>query len=409
MDKNYIMREINVGFAPGYSFRVKDINNDGKCEYISVEHGGRHLVVLDNDGKLLWKKTVSNTDRHSTTALEVGDVDGDGELEIVMGEEPEGKNNVIVLDSGGRLKRRVKLPLGEKDYGGNAVDSFGFADINGDGFKELIVAINGGHLYALDKNLEILWHLEGLNRIIEHFVHTGDLNSDGIDEIAISSAMTKKWDEHCEFFLVSGKGKILWRKPLTEIGPDGHVDYAIIDDIEGSGRNTLITATGGCLFDAEGNLIWTVREEINHGQWVDVAKVREDVSGKQVLISELWKFRQPCLLVSGQGEVLWRFEEISPNALPTHAYFIDWNGDGRKLIIIGEQPADTEPIVRTYQITLLDPYGNVVLKIPFEDESISGWFYNAENSPAVADVDGDGKEEFVFPTRKGNLLILGKS
>jgi len=401
--EGYSLREIELGFAPGYSFRVKDIDGDGMCEYVAVEHGGNHLVVLDCDGNLLWERTVPNTDRHSTTALEVADVDGDGEVEVVVGEEPEGQNNAIVLDSRGRLKERVKFPPGRKDYGGNAIDSFGLADVDGDGFKELVVAINGGHLYALDRDLNILWHLGGLNHTFEHFVHVGDLNCDGIDEIAVSS----EEGERREFFLISGRGEIIWRKPLEEIGPDRHVDYVVIDDVRGTGRNYLVTSTGGCLFDAEGNLIWTVRDQINHGQWVEVEKVREDVPGKQVLISELWGFRQPCVLVDGEGEVLWRFREISPYAYPTHAYFIDWNGDGRKLIVIGEQPADTEPVARRYYITLLDPYGEVVLKVPFEDMSVPGWFYNFENSPAVADVDGDGREEFVFPTRRGTLLVLG--
>ncbi|HIE03323.1 MAG TPA: VCBS repeat-containing protein [Candidatus Latescibacteria bacterium] len=403
--KDYSLREIQLGFAPGYSFRVRDIDGDGRCEYIAVEHGGRHLVVLDHDGKVLWERMVPNTDRHSTTALEVADVDGDGEVEVLLGEEPEGENNVLVLAPGGRVKERVNLPPGYKDYGGNAIDSFGFADLDGDGFRELVVAVNGGHLYALDRNLKVIWHMEGLNHTFEHFVQAGDLNCDGVDEIALSSEQ----GERREFFLISGKGEIIWSKPLEEIGPDRHVDYVAIDDVRGKGENYLLTSTGGCLFDAEGNLIWTVREEINHGQWVEVEKVREDIPGKQVLISELWNFRQPCILVSGEGEVLGRFREISPYAYPTHAYFIDWKGDGKRLIVIGEQPAHAEPAVRMYYITLLDPYGEVVLRVPFEDTSVPGWFYNFENSPAVADVDGDGREEFVFPTRRGSLLILGSS
>lgn len=407
---DYRLQEFVLGFAPGYPFRVGDVNGDGLAEYVAVAHGGQYMLVLGSDGRELWDANLANTDKHTTTALEIADVDGDGEAEVVVGEEPEGENNVLVLDWQGQVEHRVRLPLGQKDYDGNAIDSFGVADVDGDGRKELIVAVNGGSVYALDHHLKTLWARTGLNPSFEHFVHSGDLDGDGRDEVAVSGALSIEDTEHNTFYLLDHDGKVRWTRALAEIGPDKHVDYAIIAAIEGerNRRNTMITATGGCLFDAEGNLLWTVRDEMNHGQWVDVGDVRKDLPGQEILLSELWGFRQLMLLVSSTGEVLWRFQEIHPYGHPTHAYFIDWKGDGQELCIIGEQPGDVAPEVRTYRITLVDPFGEVLLRIPFQDTSVPGWFYNFENSPAVCDVDGDGRQEFVFPTRDGRLLIVGE-
>lgn len=47
MGTAYWLTEIQVGFAPGYSFEVKDV--DGRCEYVAVEHLN-YLQGADENG-----------------------------------------------------------------------------------------------------------------------------------------------------------------------------------------------------------------------------------------------------------------------------------------------------------------------------------------------------------------------
>lgn len=405
----YRLREIEFGFSPTYSITTGALLGDGKCQYALAKSSGDYVVVLQNDGRKLWEANLANHDTHGVTPLLIADVDRDGEAELVIGEHPPDESNVLVFSKSGQLKRRIKLPPGIPDYAGVAIDSLALADIDGDGVKELAVAVNGGYLYVLDARGEIMLAASGFLNQYEHFLHAGDLDGDGMDELLLSASNSlgpESATNHNCFFVIDQDGRVLWARSLREIGPDAHVDYALIDDFDEDGQAELFTATGGCLFDAGGRERWSLRDVVNHGQWADVARARTDLAGKQILLSELWGYSYAMLLVNNDGTVLWRYADVPEGAYPTHAYLIDWEGEGKHYAIFGEQPGRGNERWEL-KIALVDAFGNERLRIPFEDHRVEGWTYNFENSPAVADVDGDGREEFVFPTCKGTLMVVG--
>lgn len=404
---SYRLLEIETGVAPSYAFQVGDLTGNGRAQYVLCTPRGDLLRVFETDGRLLWQAEVANADRHGVTALVLADVDKDGQNEVVVGEHPEGSNNLLLFDRSGTMKNRIELPLGKRDYANVAVDSFGLADVDGDGFPELVVAVNGGQLHVLDEKGDILWRLDGLGEHFEHFVQCGDLDLDGRDEIAVSAQAVGENSEDV-FFVVDHDGTVSWRRPLSEIGPDAHVDQCLIAPFGEGDEAWLFSATGGCMFDARGNLLWHLREAVNHGQWCEAAKARSDRAGQQILLSELWDFRYGMVLVNNDGRLLWTYDGISEKAFPTPAHYIDWHGTGQRWAIQGEQP-DRGTGERHLKIILLDPFGHEVLRIPFVDHRIPGWTYNYENRACVCDVDGCGAEEFVFPTCKGTLMIVGRS
>lgn len=394
--------------SPNYAIQVGNLLENGKRQIVWAHSSGKRLVASQSDGEKLWEASVANNDKHGVTALLIADVDNDGEIEVVVGEHPNAENNVLILNGKGEFKRRINLPAGKRDYANCAIDSFGLADINGDGFKELVVAVNGGYIYVLDQSGAVILKISGLPDFFEHFVHTGDLDGDGKDEIFVSAANLVGWESpsnHNLFFALDDDGRVMWVRSLREIGPDLHVDYAVVDAFDESNIPKLFTSTGGCMFDNEGRLLWHLRKVVNHGQWLSVGKASQARSGKQILISELWGYNHGMVLVNHDGEVLWTYDDITEGAYPTHAHLIDWDGGGELYAVLGEQPGP-EQKKWPLKIVLVNNEGKEVLRIPFQDWRVPEWQYNYENSAAVADVDGDGLEELVFPTCKGTLMIV---
>ena len=406
----YRLAEIELGFSPSYSLEMGPLLGDGTLQCAVTHPSGTLLHVINHDGSILWTSEVANHDTLGVTPVLVADVDGDGECEVAIGEHPEGENNVLLFDRTGKVKRRIKLPLGTEDETGTAVDSLALADIDGDGTKELIAAVNGGCIYGLDPSGEIMLDVRGLPPFFEHFLHAGDIDRDGCDELFISGGAKIGGDSptnHPLFFALDQDGTTLWARAIEEIGLDGHVDYAIIKDFEGAGEAAVFSATGGCLLDQHGQELWSVRDTINHGQWADSRKARQDRTGDQILLSELWNWNYGMLLLNNDGEILWTYDALTDRTLPTHARFIDWQGDGVQCAILGEQPERDVHQPIEIKVVILDPMGEVVLQIPFWDVRHEGWVYCCENQAMAGDVDGDGKEEFVFFRADGTLMILG--
>lgn len=61
------------------------------------------------------------------------------------------------------------------------------------------------------------------------------------------------------------------------------------------------------------------------------------------------------------------------------------------------------------QASFFDLRGNLLAAMPFEDAQIEGFWYNGEVRSRVADVDGDGRPEIVFPRQDGYVMIVKKT
>jgi hypothetical protein len=56
----------------------------------------------------------------------------------------------------------------------------------------------------------------------------------------------------------------------------------------------------------------------------------------------------------------------------------------------------------------IDLHGKLIDQLPFNDAQIKGYFYNGEVHSRVADVDGDGLQEIVYPKQDGRVMIIKK-
>jgi hypothetical protein len=94
---------------------------------------------------------------------------------------------------------------------------------------------------------------------------------------------------------------------------------------------------------------------------------------------------------------------------------VRWTPDSEPEIFIGEQACSptSHDSFETRRFVLkaffFDLRGNLLAEMPFEDAQIEGYWYNGEVRSRVADVDGDGQQEIVFPRQDGRAMIVKKT
>ncbi len=215
----YLVKNISLSFVsnPTTETVIYDLNNDGKMEIIrKYSYNGEYTAVLDSDGNILtgWPKlTYDVYDENHFNAYScsylgfestpaIGDIDGDGEKEIIIGsirnvfdegldpENPwdkwhcEGRINAFKLN-GSEIKG---FPV---DINGKLFGSPSVGDINNDGYDEIVIGTSesklGSGLYVIGKNGSVLngWP-KLINDSILGSVALFDYNNDEFLEISIS-------------------------------------------------------------------------------------------------------------------------------------------------------------------------------------------------------------------------------
>ena len=211
-----------------------DIDGDGDIEVVvgSSWDGGKRgkIYVWHHNGSIVkgWPKKAGSYDGFSTPAL--GDIDGDGDLEIVVGlyhiSSEQGKVYAWHHD-GSTVK-------GWPKYTGDGVSSSpALGDIDGDGDMEVVVGSYDNKVYA--------WHHDGST--VKGWPRTtgdgvvsspvlGDIDGDGDLEIVVGSWDDKVYAWHHDGSIVEGwpktTGRSIWSSPaLGDMDKDGDIEVFI--------------------------------------------------------------------------------------------------------------------------------------------------------------------------------------
>ncbi|VVB54310.1 Repeat domain in Vibrio, Colwellia, Bradyrhizobium and Shewanella [uncultured archaeon] len=140
-NRTYVKIDSVDGILPAYA----DLNKDGKIEAITAYSDGKtpagyYIKATDLQGNEIWKYEGA----HIAASPSIGDIDGDGSLEIIFPAE----------DSSLHILR----PSGAEAYSIPTQGLSGYApaiaDINGDGYAEIAVASHLGGLYVFGYPLE---------------------------------------------------------------------------------------------------------------------------------------------------------------------------------------------------------------------------------------------------------------
>ncbi|MGD9496432.1 MAG: FG-GAP repeat domain-containing protein [Armatimonadota bacterium] len=391
--------EIAVPFNRGEEDVVALLRGDGTVVWETTDAPFYHAVY--DDDRLYERSHWHHRSRHRHLLTEIVDIDGDGALEVVVGLGP-----IHILDAAtGALKRSL-------DLDGLAM-IWTLANLRPGRPPVIVAAVDHhrerGSVVAVDGLGQILWQHGTVGRSFEDFMFAGDLTGDGVDEIAFSMADVGRFEVR------DAAGELLWHKHVaSEIGEDTHVDCALIGEFQPGGRQ-LVTSTGGCMFDAEGRLLWTLRERIEHGQHL----LRLDPPSRvEPLIYLNSKTERYAWGVSPRGEIAWEQRNFSRRpdgriTLTSACDLISWSATGTTEIVQAEiliperghaLPAEPGTPMTLY-LTVLDARGREVAKLPCEEVLELG--FNGPMCALAGHVSTRDRHDIVVLTHNsGELLIF---
>ena len=138
-----------------------DIDNDGEPEIVSARnvdirdsHYTSSVIVYNLDGSVLWKwgdASIGRNILHHDVACQIYDWDGNGTKDVIVA-----TNKYLVELDGvtGKVKREIGIPNG-------ASDCIVFANLGGNKrASDVLIKNRYGKIWALNSNGEILWNIE---------------------------------------------------------------------------------------------------------------------------------------------------------------------------------------------------------------------------------------------------------
>lgn len=341
-----------------------DIDGDGELEVVfGTYFGDEHAYALNGvDGSVLWRFDVGGGPLDAAPAL--ADVDGDGTPEVII---PASFGALFCIDGGGTVLWRYP----SSGYI-ECIDSPpAVADIDGDGAPEVVFGAWYGKLYVVNaEDGSPVW-----SRV---YCDTGyvqsapcilDCNGDGALDVVF--AMFR--GDHRVYAVDGFTGDVLWSFPADDWMYAG----ASAADIDGDGKPEVVIGDYSgkvTALDAEdGSVLWQTDLGAAYYDWIfgptTIAELSPASEGPEVLVA-----RSELFCLSAEGEVLWTFP--TGGYIDRGAVVAEVDGDGGLEVVF----ASTDRNI--YVVNGED--GSLVWSFGVDDG------YPVENAPVVADLDGDG-------------------
>lgn len=141
-----------------------DVDNDGDLDVVAaLEFSANRLYLNDGTGKLTWKQGVFQENKHDNEEVKLADFDRDGNLDAIFVAE-EGGNHEFYLGNGDGTFRDATDRLPDRSIANDVL----VADINGDKMLDVIVA-NTGNPRPAGSDEQPGWE-----RVQQNFLWLGD-------------------------------------------------------------------------------------------------------------------------------------------------------------------------------------------------------------------------------------------
>jgi hypothetical protein len=230
-------------------FEKAQIFSGGRPEILIAGDGDIYcFIVPEKPGKQQWKKVLI-AENTSDEGIGVGDLDGDGDMDIAAGRRPEGGDEPLILvwfENPGTLAGSWKgMEAGTSNH---PIDRVKIADLNGDGKADLIVSEE--RYPGLEPDGNLFWYenpgnpAEGKwnrHRIVTQYsmnnLDVADIDQDGDHDLV--TAEHKGPVLETQLWINDGKGN--FTKTAIDEGKESHLGTRFAD-LDQDGDLDLVSA-----------------------------------------------------------------------------------------------------------------------------------------------------------------------
>ncbi|MBI1881492.1 MAG: VCBS repeat-containing protein [Chloroflexi bacterium] len=330
---------------------VADLTGDGDLEII-VGRSGDQVTVYSHTGGVEWSANPFG----STLAVE--DLETNGQLEVIVGRASGGETKQLnVFEANGSV--RPGWPArhdGEQGYGwGMYNENVTIADLNNDGFKEIIGPTDTHYITALDRNGNQL----PVNAIYSPRTVWSQVGVH-VDQAADLQGYANCGTQHRPNFANSAPA-------IADVDGDGTLEIIVVGDV----YNCAIGDPDGDMY----HLPWILKLD----------RTRWSGSGFDWTVIPT---AEP-----GSGPLSQDYNVIQNSV--TNAVVADLDGDGRKEILYPSYDGR----LHAYWLDKTE-HGNWPFAVPGSGIRFAG-------EPVIADLDNDGQAEVIFtswPQNGGNRI-----
>lgn len=364
-----------------------DVDGDGDLDAAAaLEYDANRLYLNDGTGHFTWSRGAFSTEKHDTEEVELADFDRDGHLDVVFIAEDDGHHE-LYLGNGDGTFSDVSGRLPVRRSVANDVEA---ADVNDDGYTDLVVSNTGS------PNSDAGEEPSDWKAVRQNFLWLGDPERPGHFVDATANRLPAASD-------ASQDAK------LGDLDSDGDLDIVVGNEVP---PNRLLVNTGGGTFvDRTGRLDLPVPLETREVVLFDA----DGDTDLDVVFANLtsnngpWvKDPQARLLINdGAG----RFTDETARRLPTNTFssydagHVDFDGDGDSdLLLCAVQIPGFHPLrVRAYRNDGIGHFTDVTGEVIPPETVGRGW------DVEVGDVNGDGAlDVFIGGWGTQARLLLGR-
>jgi hypothetical protein len=307
-------RQVRVPYSTN-GLKAFDIDGDGKAELLAAV--GPYVRCFAGDGALLWEVELEK----DALCIDAYDLDNDGRAEIVVG---GADHKLYCFDYQGNERWSVLTPADpyfpEVEPATGPVRVVGCADINGDGFGEIVLGSGNWFAYAYDRAGNKLW---------------GELNwahqptSIAFTDLGDGTLGTLIGTTYNDANIFAADGKLIRR---VSVGYHGAAMSVVAGDMDENGKPELIAGSrvGGvhCV-ELGSDATWA---KFMGAEVTQVALADLNGDGRLELIAGSKNFH--VMVTDAAGEILWA-RNVGEAILDL--VVADLDGDGTPEIVVATE------------------------------------------------------------------------
>jgi hypothetical protein len=330
----------------------------------------------------------------------VSDLDGDGAPEVIAA-----AYSMFILDgASGSLVKPVDPP------GGRQWPSLAVADLDGDGDVEIVTAHGDGYVHVFDHNGNLVWSRQPTPGYELRSLAVYDLDNDGNLEIIVASTRSDN-----QWYVYERDGSLrsgAWPQHDPDSNTNGYAagcynENLAAGDLDGDGLAEIVAPN-------DTHYLAAFQDDGTQIQASPIYGTNPDGSNK--FWSRVGVHVDHAVDLRGYANC---GVEHRPNFAASAPLIADVNGDGiLEAIVVGNvYNCGTTPYTDLYEMPYIlnadrtrwsgDGFDWTSIPVPDEDAAPLtedyGVIENNQPNPVVADLDGDGYKEILFPSYDGRM------